>query len=365
VDRRRAEGAVGLTDVDFTRASEDDSAESVNESRMEEASRFDRSQALELFRVMTVIRAVELEIERLHRLGEMSGSFHSSVGQEASAAGVCSLLRKTDIATSTHRGHHHALAKGVPAEALFAELYGHVGGASGGRGGSMHIHHRPSGFLGTTAIVAGGLAWAAGAAWARRQRGGDDIAVAFMGDGAIAQGAFHEVLRLSHFWNAPCLFVCENNGFAHSMASASLFGPPGAIAEMVAATGVDSRVVDGRDVLEVRAVAEELIAHVRRGRPAFLECTVYRVRAHSVSDAEYHYRPKGSGEEWLAANDPLARLRARLEPELRNELDSIEAEVQELIGVARAAAAAGAAPVPADAFANVYATRELQGDGTS
>lgn len=363
MDRGYPEGAAGLTDVDLTRGSQDDTAAAVNESRVEKSAPLDRTLALELFRVMTLIRAVELEIERLHRLGTMSGSFHSSLGQEASAAGVCSLLRTSDIVTSTHRGHHHALAKGVPAEALFAELFGHSAGASGGRGGSMHIHHRASGFLGTTAIVGGGLAWAAGAAWARRRRGGDDIAVAFMGDGAVAQGAFHEVIRLSQFWRAPCLFVCENNGFAHSMSSTSLFGPPGTIAGMVAATGMPSRLADGRDVLEVRAAAEELVPLVRAGLPAFLECTVYRVKAHSVSDAEYRYRPKGSGEAWLAANDPIARLRSDLEPELSDELDAIELDVQESVGAARAAAAAGALPAPAAAFANVYATAELQDDG--
>jgi TPP-dependent pyruvate/acetoin dehydrogenase alpha subunit len=330
-----------------------------------EALPFDTAQGLELFRVMTLIRAVELEIERLHRLGEMSGSFHSSLGQEACAAGVCSPLRSSDIATSTHRGHHHALAKGVPPEALFAELYGLSGGTSGGRGGSMHIHHRPSGFLGTSAIVGGGMAWAAGAGWARRRRGGDDIAVAFTGDGAAAQGAFHEVLRLAQFWSAPCLFVCENNGFAHSMSSASLFGPPGAIAEMVAATGMRSRLVDGRDVTEVRRVAEELVNAVRAGGPAFLECNVYRVRAHSVSDAEYLYRPKGSGEEWLAANDPIVRLRQSFEPELQTRLDTIESEVQETVGAARAAAAAQAPPDPAAAFAKVYATSELNLDAAT
>ena len=323
---------------------------------------FEGAQALELFRVMTLIRAVELEIERLHRLGEMSGSFHSSLGQEACAAGVCSVLRPSDIATSTHRGHHHALAKGVPAEALFAELYGLSGGASGGRGGSMHIHHRPSGFLGTNAIVGGGLAWAAGAGWARRRRGVDDIAVAFTGDGAVAQGDFHEVLRLAQFWKSPCLFVCENNGFAHSMPSASLLGPPGAIAEMVAATGIPARLVDGRDVLEVRRVAEELVSNVRAGAPAFLECSVYRVRAHSVSDAEYHYRPKGAGEEWLAANDPIARLRLTLGPAYEAQLDAIDTEVQEAVGAARAAAAAGAPPPPAAAFSGVYATTELDAE---
>ena len=324
---------------------------------------FDPAQALELFRTMLLIRSVELEIERLHRLGNMSGSFHSSLGQEASAAGVCAALRATDLATSTHRGHHHAIAKGVPPEALFAELYGHVGGTSGGRGGSMHIHHRESGFLGTNAIVGGGIPWAAGASWARRRRGGDDISVAFTGDGAFAQGVFHEVLRLAQFWNSPCLFVCENNGLAHSMPSELLFGAPGAIAEMVAATGMPSVCVDGRDALAVRAVAEDLVAQVRTGRPAFLECTVFRVRAHSVSDAEYRYRPKGAGEEWLHANDPIARLRSRLEPSLGTEAAAIELSVQETVGAARDVAAAQAQPGPENAFEHVYATPGLRHDG--
>ena len=326
---------------------------------------FDPAEALELFRVMSTIRAVELEIERLHRLGEMSGSFHSSLGQEACAAGVCAVLRRSDLATSTHRGHHHAIAKGVPPEAVFAELYGRVGGASGGRGGSMHIHHRASGFLGTSAIVGGGLPWAAGAGWARRVQGRDDISVGFTGDGAFAQGVFHEVLRLSQFWHAPCLFVCENNGFAHSMPSRQLFGEPGVIAEMVASTGMLSRLVDGRDVLEVRSVAEELIAQVRGGRPAFLECMVFRVRAHSVSDAEYRYRPRGSGEEWLNANDPIARLRQRLEPELADETAAIDSAVQKSVGAAREAAAAQAAQDPAAAFTEVYATKGLEYDGAT
>ena len=346
-------------------ASEDKTAPGVGWLSAPGEMQDDGALPLELFRTMALIRAVELEIERLHRLGEMSGSFHSSLGQEAPAAGVCSLLRPSDIATSTHRGHHHAIAKGVPLEALFAELYGHSGGTSGGRGGSMHIHHRASGFLGTNAIVGGGLAWAAGAAWARRRRGGDDIAVAFTGDGAVAQGVFHEVLRLSQFWGAPCLIVCENNGFAHSMSSANLFGPPGAIADMVAATGMLSRLVDGRDVLSVWEVADELVREVRAGKPAFLECTVYRVKAHSVSDAEYRYRPKGSGEEWLVANDPIARLRQSLEQDRGAELDAIESEVQDTVGRARAAAAAQAPPDRETAFSHVYSTVELNRDAST
>lgn len=151
----------------------------------------DRDQELELalYREMLVVRGVELAIENMHKLGRMSGSFHSSLGQEACAVGVCSALRPTDIVTSTHRGHGHALAKGVPIRSLFAELLGRRTGASGGRGGSMHLHNRESGFYGETAIVGGGVAWAAGAAWARKRRGRDDVAAAFIGDGAFAQGS--------------------------------------------------------------------------------------------------------------------------------------------------------------------------------
>ena len=193
---------------------------------------------------MRLVRAVETEIESLHRRGRMSGSFHSSVGQEGCAVGVCAVLRRSDIVTSTHRGHGHALAKGVPVEGIFAELFGRRSGVSGGRGGSMHLHHRASGFYGQNAIVGGGLPSASGAAWARRRRGGDDVAVAFMGDGAFAQGITHETLLLARHWRSPCIVVCENNGLAHSMLSEALFGDYGSIARAVTATGMLARYVD-------------------------------------------------------------------------------------------------------------------------
>src|SRR4030088_1850621 len=268
---------------------------------------------LELYRGMKLIRAVELEIEKMHHEGQMTGSFYSSMGQEAAAAGVCSTLRVTDMVTSTHRGHGHAIAKGVPIVEIFAELLNKAGGTSGGRGGSMHLHHRKSGFLGENAIVAGGLPWAAGAAWATRRLGGEAIAVAFSGDGGAAQGIFHETLRLAQFWSSPCLFVCENNGLAHSMSTDAVFGEAGTITRMVAATGMLARFVDGRDALAVRSASEDLVREVRRGRPAFLECEVFRVRAHSLSDPEYRYRAKDSGARWLESNDPIVRMRDKLD----------------------------------------------------
>ena len=315
---------------------------------------------LELYRSMRLVREVELRIESLHKRGRMTGSFHSSLGQEACAAGVCSVLRDSDMVTSTHRGHGHAIAKGVPIHGIFAELFGRATGVSGGRGGSMHLHHRPSGFLGENAIVGGGLPWAAGAAWARRRRGSDDIAVAFIGDGGVAQGVFHETVLLARFWSSPCLIVCENNGLAHSMPSQRLFGEPGAIAELVGGTGIESRFADGRDVLEVRAVAEELVAGVRGGRPAFLECEVFRVRPHSVADPDYRYRPKNSGEMWMEAHDPIERMRARLLESSPDELERVDAEVGREVDEAAAAAEADE-PTPLDAArAFVYTGDELQ-----
>lgn len=317
---------------------------------------------LELYRTMKLIRAVELEIEKMHHEGQMTGSFHSSMGQEAAAAGVCSTLRLSDMVTSTHRGHGHAIAKGVPIVEIFAELLNKAGGTSGGRGGSMHLHHRKSGFFGENAIVAGGLPWAAGAAWANRRLGGEAIAVAFSGDGGAAQGVFHETLRLAQFWRSPCLFVCENNGLAHSMSTDEVFGEAGTITKMVAATGMLSRFVDGRDALAVRAASEDLVSEVRKGRPAFLECAVFRVRAHSLSDPEYRYRAKDSGTRWLESNDPIVRLREKLE---LSDLAGIDAEVDRQVAGARAEAQAMEPALPASALSGVYATPGLGADGAA
>jgi TPP-dependent pyruvate/acetoin dehydrogenase alpha subunit len=320
-------------------------------------------EALELYRGMKLVRALELAIESLHRRGLMRGSFHSSVGQEACAVGVCSVLAPEDMVTSTHRGHGHAVAKGVPLVGILAELWGRSSGVSGGRGGSMHLHHRESGFLGENAIVGGSLPWAAGAAWARRRQGREGIGVAFTGDGGIAAGVFHEVLVLARHWSSPCLIVCENNGLAHSMPSERVFGEPGAIARMVEATGVEARFVDGRDVLAVRETAAALVERVRSGRPAFMECGVFRVRPHSIADPDYRYRPAAAGEEWLKSNDPIENLHRALAPTAVRDLDEIDSEVERAIEAALAAAEAGEATPPSEARSHIYATPGLGGRG--
>jgi TPP-dependent pyruvate/acetoin dehydrogenase alpha subunit len=316
--------------------------------------------ALAMYRTMRLIREVELAIETLHKRGQMTGSFHSSMGQEACAAGVCAALGPDDIVTSTHRGHGHAIAKGVPIVGIFAELLGRETGVSGGRGGSMHLHHRPSGFLGESAIVGGGLPWAAGAAWARKRLGKPGVAVAFTGDGGVAEGVFHEVLVLARYWNSPCLIVCENNGLAHSMPSERLFGEPGAIADMVAATGVRSLFVDGRDPLAVKEAAEDLMQTVRSGAPAFMECAVFRVRPHSIADPDYRYRPREAGEEWLETNDPIVNLRRALEPSAADELSAIDDEVTLTVAASLEEAQAATQTPPTRARVGIYSTPELE-----
>lgn len=313
-----------------------------------------------LFALMLLIRGVEAAIERTHRGGKITGSFHSSLGQESCAAGVSLALRDDDIVTSNHRGHGHALGKGVSAEAVIAEMFRKTNGSSGGRGGSMHIHDRSVGFYGETAIVGGGLAWAAGAAWARRQQGRDSIAATFAGDGAFANGVFAEAIRVSDFWNAPCLFVCENNGWAHSMPVARVFGAAGSIAEVVRAMQVRSEYVDGTDPVRVYEKAQELADYVRSGKTAFLEVGVYRVKAHSVNDADYRYRPKEEGAEWLRGFDPIEKLRAAMDPARQTQ---IEAAVDSVVSRALAAAESGPTPSLDAAVSGIYATKGLGWNG--
>jgi TPP-dependent pyruvate/acetoin dehydrogenase alpha subunit len=322
-----------------------------------------RDLRLHLFRTMVLIRRLELKLEELFRDGTLTGSFHSSIGQEACAAGVCAALRPDDVVTSTHRGHGHAVAKGVPLEALLGELFGRVSGASRARGGSMHLHHRASGFLGENAIVAGNMPWAAGAAWARRRLSSDSIAVCFIGDGAAGQGLFYETLRLAHLWKAPCLFVCENNGFAHSMTVEEAFGKPGAIADTARALGIEAEFVDGRDVSKVNETSATLIETCRDGHPAFLECAVFRVRPHSLSDPDYRYRSREAGSEWLEENDPIGRLRRELGRAWTHDLDAIEREVNGAIDEAVKQARSQPRPDPGTALDDVYADPELSVDG--
>jgi TPP-dependent pyruvate/acetoin dehydrogenase alpha subunit len=258
-----------------------------------------------LYRTMALIRGFETSAERMLRRGKLTGNLHLSTGQEAVAAGVCDVLRSDDHITTTHRGHGHCLAKGADPERMYAELLGRSSGYCGGKAGSMHIADPATGNLGATAIVGGGIAIAAGAALSAQVRDSDGVAVAFFGEGAVAQGAFHEALNLAAVWRLPLVLVCEHNGYAElTPASVHLRAQVHRLAEP---HGVPSVLVDGNDAPAVRAAAAEAVAHARAGEgPTLLECTTYRWSGHYVGDPE-RYRADEEVAAWQE-RDPLGRL---------------------------------------------------------
>src|SRR6478735_5704585 len=218
----------------------------------------DREVLLALYREMQLIRQCEEQLAKSHQRGLIHGACHTYVGQEAIAVGVCAQLNKEDAVFSTHRGHGHALAKGVSPEQLIAELLGRATGCSRGRGGSMHLFAPEVGLMGTSGIVGPCILQAAGAGYSFKLRKTEGVAVAFFGDGAVNNGAFHEGLNLAAIWKLPVLFVCENNEFATEVAFAYAAGNP-TVASRAAVYGMPGAAVDGNDVLAVQAAAGDAV----------------------------------------------------------------------------------------------------------
>jgi 2-oxoisovalerate dehydrogenase E1 component len=268
-------------------------------------------QLRQLYRQMQLIRQCEEQLARSHQRGLIHGACHTYVGEEAIAVGVCSHLRLDDAVFSTHRGHGHALAKGLPPRELFAELFGRATGCSRGRGGSMHLFAPEIGMMGTSGIVAPCILQAAGAGYTFRLLKTDRVAVAFFGDGAANNGAFHEGLNLASIWKLPVLFVCENNQFATEVPVAYAAGNPN-VAERGAAYGLPAFAVDGNDVEAVSAAAGEAIRRARAGGGATLiECKTYRTRAHAEGMGDFTYRTRADVEEWKT-RCPILRVRRKL-----------------------------------------------------
>ena len=267
--------------------------------------------ALALYRGMLQIRNTEEQLVRAYRNGEIMGACHTYVGQEAVAVGVCAHLSPKDTVFSTHRGHGHALAKGVSAEAMAAEMLGRATGTSSGRGGSMHIFAPEVGLMGTTGIVGPNILQATGAAYAYQLLEEDEVAVAFFGDGAVNNGAFHEGLNLATIWDLPVLFVCENNLYATEIAFSYSSGNP-EVANRAAAYGLPGEAIDGNDVMKVYETAGQMVDRAREGGgPSLLECRTYRTGPHAEGMPEVGYRSKKEVESWKQ-KDPIARHRAYL-----------------------------------------------------
>jgi len=300
-----------------------------------------REVALDLLQTMWRIRAFEERVAVLKRSLQVHGLIHLSIGGEGVAAGVCRQLRSDDVVYSGHRAHGHAIAKGVSMNAVMAELMGKADGCCQGFGGSMHLVDRDQGFLGATGVVGGNLPMALGSALTAELGGGDEIAVVFFGDGAVQSGHFHETVNLAALWQAPLIFVCENNGVAE-------FTPRSAhtvverVSDVVAPYGFESETVDGGDAASVWETFAGALTAARAGRgPVLLECLTHRRRGHYEGDAQA-YREALEEEQWQA-HDPLARLERRAldegwldESAAKAIADHAGAQVEEAVAFARA-----------------------------
>ncbi len=268
--------------------------------------------ALDLMRDMLAYRRFEEKAEEAYAIGKIGGFCHLHIGQEAAAAGSIKPLREDDYVVSAYREHTQALAKGVSANAVMAELYGRSGGSSGGKGGSMHIFDEKTRFMGGHGIVGGQVPLATGIGWKVKYRGEDSIVLVFMGDAAVNQGAFHESLNMAAVWELPVVYVVENNAYGMGTAFTRV-----SRTDMVTKSsphGVPGRSVDGQDVLATYAFFRDLAAEVRGGAgPQFVDLQTYRFRGHSMSDpVSGTYRSVEEVEKAKSEQDPIALLRDTL-----------------------------------------------------
>jgi pyruvate dehydrogenase E1 component alpha subunit len=318
--------------------------------------RLSREHVLGLLREMIRVRKFEDTCAEAYTKEKIRGFLHLYDGEEAIAAGVIPLLGPDDRIVATYREHGHALVRGVPMTKVMAEMFGRREGCSGGRGGSMHLFDAATNFYGGNAIVGGGLPLAAGVALADRMRGENRVTACFFGEGAVAEGEFHETMNLAELWDLPVLLVCENNGYAMGTALARSEAETD-IARKAAAYGMEAEAVDGMNVVDVEAAARRAIARVREtGRPMLLECRTYRFRAHSMFDAQL-YREKAEVEAWRERG-PIVRFKGwLLENGLIHESDvaEIEAEIDAEIAEAVAFAEAGTWEPAACLTRHVYA----------
>ncbi len=311
----------------------------------------------ELLRQMMRIRRFEERCVELYSAAKIRGFLHLYIGEEAVAVGVCQALTPQDPVVATYREHGHALARGVGMDSLMAEMYGKVTGCSRGRGGSMHIFDTQRGFYGGNAIVGGGLPLAVGMALADKMRGISRVTACFFGDGAVAEGEFHECMNLAALWDLPVLFCCENNFYAMGTALERTHAETD-LAARAGSYGMVSWAVDGMDVTAVEHAARRAAEAARGGGPHFLELRTYRFRAHSMYDPD-RYRDKAEIERWKA-RDPITALTAQLKRDgqlTEHDLDVLEKEIAAEIAQAIDAADAADTEPAEDLTKFVYSPR--------
>ena len=316
--------------------------------------------SVEMLRAMILIREFDLLAIELRKQKRIHGVVHPYVGEEAVAVGVCSVLRRTDRITSTHRGHGHCIAKGADINRMMAELFGRVDGYCKGKGGSMHIADFAIGMLGANGIVGAGLPIACGAALAAQLEAAGSVTACFFGDGATGEGEFHESLNIAALWKLPLIFVCENNqyGAENAVDSVRIVGD---IATHAAAYGMPGVSVDGNDVLAVRDATHAAVTRARGGDgPTLLHCRTFRWLFHAMRDAP---PPETRSADLLAAwsardRDPIARLEDHLAGQgllTESAMRSMRDEVKRDLDAAVAFAEASPYPDPKDLLVDMFA----------
>jgi len=315
-----------------------------------------RERLAEMYRTMRTIRSFEQTLNELSQAGRVPGFLHLYAGEEAIAAAVCAPLGSDDYVTSTHRGHGHSIAKGVDLAAMMAEIFGKQTGVCKGKGGSMHIADLEKGMLGANGIVGGGIPLAIGAALSAKVRKTGGVAVAFFGDGATNQGAFHESVNIASILKLPVVFVIENNGYGEATpveyhvnirdlaARASSYGIPGVVA-------------DGMDFFDVLGKAAAAVERARRGEgPTLMECKTYRYFGHYVGDP-LTYRTKEETEKVRSTRDPIDNFEKRVVSERKlaaSELRAIDDQVAKAIADAVRFAESSPPPDPSELTTDVY-----------
>lgn len=300
-----------------------------------------REHGLHLLYQMMLIRRFEEKSAEMYTKAKIRGFLHLYVGEEAVAVGVMQALTAEDKILATYREHGQALARGVDAKYIMAEMYGKQEGCSKGRGGSMHLFDTTKNFYGGNAIVAGHLPLAVGMALASKKQKQNNVTCCFFGEGAAAEGEFHEAMNLAALWQVPLLMVCENNKYAMGTAIRFTHASQDLVAKGKA-YGIESVEVDGMDVLAMEKAAREATDFIQKtGKPFFLLCNTYRFRAHSMFDAEL-YREKSEVEEWKQ-RDPITKLQNSLltekiisETDMKELENKIETEVQQAVDFAEA-----------------------------
>jgi len=327
------------------------------ERQKDRLSGLSREEAIELYRQMLLIRRFEEKSAEAYVAGKIGGFCHLYIGQEAVGVGSISAIRKDDYVLASYREHGLALAKGMTARSIMAELFGKATGCSKGKGGSMHMFDKELGFLGGHAIVGGQIALATGTAFATKYQGTDQVTLCYFGEAAVNQGAFHESLNMAQLWKLPCIYICENNqyGMGTSLARAMSLSD---ISKKACAYEMASEFVDGMDVLAVREATLRAVERARKDYlPTLLEIRTYRFMGHSMSDPG-NYRTRAEIEKYQE-RDPIKLFSATLLEERvidQKRLDEMDRKVREEVEDSLRFADESPLPDPEELYTDVYAS---------